>query len=58
MIEIAVDGRPLQGQLSGVGKYVWQTILNILKITTNVTFTVYTNRPLEFKIEDDRISVY
>ncbi|RFZ84805.1 hypothetical protein DYU05_04135 [Mucilaginibacter terrenus] len=58
MIEIAVDGRPLQGPLSGVGKYVWQVIVNILKVTSNVTSIIYTNRLLLFPITESRVKVY
>ncbi|MFC0514809.1 glycosyltransferase family 4 protein [Mucilaginibacter angelicae] len=47
MVKIAVDGRPLQGQLSGVGKYVLQVLIALAKQVPDCHITIFTNKPLE-----------
>lgn len=46
---IAIDGRPLQGQRTGVGRYVFELCKVLEQELKDVTFYVYTNRPLNFE---------
>jgi glycosyltransferase involved in cell wall biosynthesis len=56
-IRIAVDGRLLQGQLTGVGKYVLSLLHYVCYNSENITFLVYTNRLLHCEILSNKIVV-
>ena len=57
MIKIAVDGRLLQGNLTGVGKYVLQLIEYIAANIEEAEVSVYTNRSLKILFVSQRITV-
>ncbi|QJD97559.1 glycosyltransferase family 4 protein [Mucilaginibacter robiniae] len=58
MIKIGVDGRLLQGKLTGVGKYVLNLLNYICDNTESIIFSIYTNKPLECSLRADKITVY
>lgn len=57
MVKIAVDGRLLQGNLTGVGKFVLNLIEYICNGAGDVVVIVYSNRKLICKFESPRIKV-
>lgn len=51
MIVVAVDGRPLQGDLTGVGKYLLNLLTLVDRNSHDVHFIIYTNRNIENKLD-------
>lgn len=43
---IAIDGRPFQGNITGVGRYVYEICTMLENAFTDATFHVYSNRPM------------
>lgn len=58
MIKIGVDGRLLQGKLTGVGKFVLNLLEYICANDTRFSISVYTNKPLECAFRSERIRVF
>lgn len=54
---IAIDGRPFQGARTGVGRYVFELCKVLENELPDVTFRVYTNRPLNFEPFSPRWSI-
>ncbi|MGF7072681.1 glycosyltransferase family 4 protein [Mucilaginibacter sp. R-33] len=48
MIKIAVDGRPLQGELSGVGKYLLEMVLSLSRQLSECSIYIYSNTAISF----------
>lgn len=57
MIKIAVDGRPLQGQLSGVGKYVLQVLIAFVKYVPDCRIIIFTNKPLDITVSELNVNI-
>ena len=43
---IAIDGRPFQGNITGVGRYVYEICKVLERSLKNATFHIYSNRPM------------
>ena len=43
---IAIDGRPFQGNITGIGRYVYEMCSVLDKTLTDTTFHIYSNRPM------------
>jgi len=54
MIKIGIDGRTLQGNLSGVGRYVFELCKELDRLIPNAVFFVYSQTFIEMPIESDR----
>jgi glycosyltransferase involved in cell wall biosynthesis len=54
MINIGIDGRTLQGNLSGVGRYVFELCKELDRLIPNAVFFVYSQTSIEMPIESDR----
>ena len=57
MIKIGVDGRLLQGNLTGVGKYVLNLIDYICSQNENVCFSIYSNKPISCSFKFNRVKI-
>ncbi|MBS7562855.1 glycosyltransferase family 4 protein [Mucilaginibacter sp. Bleaf8] len=57
MLKVGLDGRLLQGKLTGVGKYVLNMLDYICDHSSDINFIIYTNRPLECKLRSGRVEV-
>lgn len=57
MITIGVDGQVLQGKLAGVGKYTLLLIHYICEQTTDINFTIYSNRPIDKVFDNKRVKI-
>jgi glycosyltransferase involved in cell wall biosynthesis len=57
MIKIGVDGRLLQGNLTGVGKYVLNLINYICSKDENVCFSIYSNRLISCAFKFSRVKI-
>lgn len=57
MIKIGVDGRLLQGNLTGVGKYVLNLINYICSKDEDISFSIYTNRIINIQFNSSRVEV-
>jgi glycosyltransferase involved in cell wall biosynthesis len=57
MIKIGVDGRLLQGNLTGVGKYMLNLIDQLCIINNNISFSIYSNKEILCKFKSDRVKV-
>jgi len=51
MIVLAVDGRPLHGNMTGVGKYLYHLLVLLDKNIENVQFVFFTNRKIDNAID-------
>ncbi|WP_158989240.1 glycosyltransferase family 1 protein [Mucilaginibacter sp. L196] len=56
-MKIAIDGRPLQGQLSGVGKYVLKLVLSLAERMPDAAIVIFTNKPLDISFTSSNIVV-
>jgi glycosyltransferase involved in cell wall biosynthesis len=57
MKKIGVDGRLLQGNLTGVGKYVLNLINFICDQDQNIGFSIYTNQPVTCRFNSERVKI-
>lgn len=57
MIKVGIDGRLLQGNLTGVGKYVLNLINYICANNDDIQFSIYTNRPISCQLDEARVKV-
>ena len=57
MIKIGIDGRLLQGNLTGVGKYVLNLINYVCANDENIQFSIYTNKPISCPFNCSRVRV-
>jgi len=57
MIKIGVDGRLLQGNLTGVGKYVLNLINYICSQDENIHFSIYSNRLITCTFKYQRVTI-
>ena len=57
MRKIGVDGRLLQGNLTGVGKYMLNLINFICHTDSNICFSIYTNRAIDCRFDSDRVVI-
>ena len=57
MQKIGVDGRLLQGNLTGVGKYMLNLINFICHADSNICFSIYTNREITCKFDSHKVVV-
>jgi glycosyltransferase involved in cell wall biosynthesis len=57
MIKIGVDGRLLQGNLTGVGKYMLNLIDQLCIINKDINFSIYSNKEILCKFKSDRVQV-
>ena len=54
MIKIGIDGRSLQGKLTGVGRYVTELCRSINNKLPDALFFVYSNLPVTMPLQSDR----
>jgi glycosyltransferase involved in cell wall biosynthesis len=54
MSKIGIDGRTLQGNLSGVGRYVFELCKELDRLIPDAIFFVYSQTPIKMPIESDR----
>jgi hypothetical protein len=53
-LRIGIDGRPLQGNRRGDGRYIFELCREIDKCLPNARFFVYSSIPLEMPVLSDR----
>lgn len=53
-LRIGIDGRALQGQRSGVGRYVWELCRGLDRLLPNARFFIYSHLPLEMPVTAGR----
>ena len=49
-LKIGIDGRNLQGKITGIGRYVRELCINLNKLLPEATFYIYTNRPIQMPV--------
>lgn len=54
LIKIGIDGRTLQGNRSGVGRYVFELCRELDGLIDDAVFFVYSQKPVEMPIESKR----
>jgi glycosyltransferase involved in cell wall biosynthesis len=57
MLKIGVDGRLLQGNLTGVGKYILNLINYLCDHNEEIYFNVYSNKELSCQFSTDRVKM-
>jgi glycosyltransferase involved in cell wall biosynthesis len=53
-LRIGIDGRALQGRLSGIGRYIFELCKELDKLMPNARFFIYSQYPVEMPVLSER----